>query len=99
LNDTVKAFCTRLAESGLVAFAPDLYHGKVADTMEGAEVLGQALDANHLQAKAEIAEATRFLDERASLPRLAPRSRHSQEALSFPNEVNRAAQLAGVGWP
>src|SRR5688572_31815451 len=64
LNDTVKAFCTRLAESGFVAFAPDLYHGKVADTIAVAETLGKALDANHLQAKAEIAEATRFLAER-----------------------------------
>jgi dienelactone hydrolase len=25
LNDTMRAFCTRLAESGFVAFAPDLY--------------------------------------------------------------------------
>ena len=65
LNDTIKAFCTRLAESGFVAFAPDLYHGKVADNIADAETLGSALDANHLQAKAEIAEATRFLDERA----------------------------------
>jgi carboxymethylenebutenolidase len=65
LNDTMKAFCARLAESGFVAFAPDLYHGKVADTIADAETLGQALDANHLQAKAEIAEATLFLNERA----------------------------------
>lgn len=65
LNDTMKAVCTRLAESGFVAFAPDLYHGKVADTIPGAEALGQALDADHLRAKAEIAEATRFLHERA----------------------------------
>ena len=65
LNDTIKAFCTRLAESGFVAFAPDLYHGKVADTIPDAEALGQALDANHLQAKAEIADAARFLSERA----------------------------------
>src|SRR5580765_5802832 len=65
LNDTMKAFCTRLAESGFVAFAPDLYHGKVADTIADAETLGQALDANHLQARADIAEATRFLGERA----------------------------------
>jgi carboxymethylenebutenolidase len=63
LNDTMKAFCTQLAESGFVAFAPDLYHGKVADTIPDAETLGKALDANHLQAKAEIAEATRFLNE------------------------------------
>jgi carboxymethylenebutenolidase len=27
LNDTMRAVCTRLAEAGLVAFAPDLYHG------------------------------------------------------------------------
>lgn len=63
LNDTIKAFCRQLAESGFVAFAPDLYHGKVADTIPDAEALGAGLDANHLQAKAEIAEATRFLSE------------------------------------
>jgi carboxymethylenebutenolidase len=65
LNDTIKAFCTRLAEAGFVAFAPDLYHGKVADTIADAETLGQALDANHIQARAEIRDATRFLGERA----------------------------------
>jgi carboxymethylenebutenolidase len=64
LNDTIKAFCRRLSESGFVVFAPDLYHGKVADTIPDAEALGKALDANHLQAKAEIAEATKFLNER-----------------------------------
>ena len=65
LNDTMRAVCTRLAEAGFVAFAPDLYHGKVADTIADAETLGKALDTNHLQAKAEIADATRFLSERA----------------------------------
>jgi carboxymethylenebutenolidase len=60
----MKAFCTQLAESGFVAFAPDLYHGQVADTIPDAETLGKALDANHLQAKADIAEATKFLNER-----------------------------------
>ena len=64
LNETVKAFCTRLAESGFVAFAPDLYHGKLADNVADAETLGKALDANHLQAKAEIADATIFLSDR-----------------------------------
>jgi carboxymethylenebutenolidase len=63
LNDTIKAFCTRLAESGFVAFAPDLYHGKVTDTIAGAESLSNTLDSN--QAMADIADATRFLDERA----------------------------------
>jgi carboxymethylenebutenolidase len=65
LNDTLRAFCRRLAESGFVAFAPDLYHGKVADNIADAETLGKALDANHLQARAEIAEAARFVIERA----------------------------------
>ena len=65
LNDTMKAFCARLAESGFMAFAPDLYHGKVADNIADAETLGNALDTNHLQAKAEIAEAALFLNERA----------------------------------
>ncbi len=63
LNNTIKAFCTSLADSGFVVFAPDLYHGKVADTIPEAEILGKELDANNTQAKAEIAAATIFLNE------------------------------------
>ena len=66
LNDTIKAFCTRLAGSGFTAFAPDLYHGKIAHTIAEAEALSNALDANNSQAEAEIAEAALFLDERTS---------------------------------
>ena len=65
LNDTMKAICTRLAGSGFVAFAPDLYHGKVAATIPEAEALGSALDANYQQAKVEIAGATLYLVERS----------------------------------
>jgi carboxymethylenebutenolidase len=65
LNGTIKAFCTRLAQSGFVAFAPDLYHGKVADNIAAAEALGTALDARHLEAQSEIAAATLFLNDRA----------------------------------
>jgi carboxymethylenebutenolidase len=68
LNDTIRAFCTRLAEAGFAVFAPDLYHGQVADTIPDAEALGGALDANHLRAKAEIAEAANFLMARAGRP-------------------------------
>jgi carboxymethylenebutenolidase len=63
LNDTIRGFCTRLAEAGFVAFAPDLYRGKVVDTIAGAEALSSALDPN--QAKVDIADATLFLAERA----------------------------------
>src|SRR5512142_862929 len=65
LNDTIKAVCTRLAESGFVAFAPDLYHGQVAATIPDAEALGSVVDTNHLQAEAEVVEAAKFLSERA----------------------------------
>lgn len=67
LNNTIEAVCTRLAEAGFIAFAPDLYHGKVADTIPDAEALAGALDANHLQAKAEITDAVRFLAERTDI--------------------------------
>jgi carboxymethylenebutenolidase len=65
LNDTIKSFCGRLAESGFVAFAPDLYHGKVADTIPGAETLVRALNAKEDQAKSNVRDAARFLEERA----------------------------------
>jgi carboxymethylenebutenolidase len=65
LNDTIKAFCTRLAESGLVAFAPDLYHGKVTDQIAEAQTLGAALDGNVDQARTDLADAVAFLNERA----------------------------------
>jgi carboxymethylenebutenolidase len=63
LNDTTRAFCTRLADSGFVTFAPDLYHGKVADTIPGAKALAGSLDDG--QAKADIRDAAAFLKERA----------------------------------
>ena len=65
LNATTRAFCTRLAASGFVAFAPDLYHGKIADNIADAEALVKVLNTNQLQAEADIAAATTFLYERA----------------------------------
>jgi carboxymethylenebutenolidase len=65
LNDTVKAFCGRLAESGFVAFAPDLYHGKVVDNISDAEAISGALFKNLDQARADVTTAAAFLNERA----------------------------------
>ena len=65
LNDTIKAFCTRLADSGFVAFAPDLYHGKVAQDIAGADTLSRSLLDNFNPAKADMADATMFLSELA----------------------------------
>ena len=67
LNETIKTICRRLAEHGFVAYAPDLYHGKVAKTVAEAEVLGAQIDANHQQAAAEVGAAARFVSERAGV--------------------------------
>ncbi|MFX1482165.1 MAG: dienelactone hydrolase family protein [Promethearchaeota archaeon] len=64
LNATIRNICDRLAKVGFLVFAPDLYHGKIADTIPGAEALGSALDENYLQAKAEIADAVKYLCEK-----------------------------------
>ncbi len=64
LNATIRAVCDRLAESGFVVFAPDLYHGKVTDTIEGAESLSDALDP--ASAKSDLAAAVAFLAEHES---------------------------------
>ena len=63
LNDTIRALCDRLAAEGFVAFAPDLYHGHLADTIPGAEALAQGL--HYEQAKAEVAAAADFLNDYA----------------------------------
>jgi carboxymethylenebutenolidase len=65
LNETIKAFCSRLAEAGFVAFAPDLYHGRVTDQIAEAETLGASLDENVDQVRAELTGAVSFLKERA----------------------------------
>jgi len=94
LNDTIKAFCTRLADAGFVAFAPDLYHGQIADTIAGAEALGGALDSNHLQAKAEIAAATRFLTEHAD--QAGPKGRPGVAVIGFSLGAYYALNLAAA---
>jgi carboxymethylenebutenolidase len=71
LNDTIKSVCTRLADAGFVAFAADLYHGRVATTIPEAEALGGEIDANFQQVRAEVAEAAKFLSERAGRTDLA----------------------------
>ncbi|MDX1612928.1 MAG: dienelactone hydrolase family protein [Candidatus Promineifilaceae bacterium] len=65
LNDAMKAICDRLAESGFVTFAPDLYHGQVTDNIADAESLSGALFSNLEQTMAEVVQAAAFLDEQA----------------------------------
>ena len=65
LNETMKALCKRLAAEGFVTFAPDLYRGKIAATIEDAKILSREL--NETQAKSDIADAVSFLSERTDL--------------------------------
>jgi len=64
LNASLRGFCARLAEAGLVVYAPDLYHGHIADTIADAETLAGALDSK--RATAEVAVAASFLDQHAN---------------------------------
>jgi carboxymethylenebutenolidase len=64
LNALMESVCDRLASEGFVAFAPDLYHGQVAATIEEAERLSRSLD--EAQVEAQIADAVEFVSERAS---------------------------------
>jgi carboxymethylenebutenolidase len=65
LNETIKGLCKRLAQAGFTAFAPDLYGGKVTDTLDGAEALAAALEADPLKAKADVRAAAQFLAGKA----------------------------------
>ncbi len=66
LNETIKSFCGKLANSGFTTFAPDLYHGKVVDTIPDAEKMSSSLD--EIRAKADINQAARFLLEHTGDP-------------------------------
>lgn len=66
LNSTIRGVCDQLAEDGFVAYAVDLYDGKVVDTIEAAERMAQALD--HDQARARVSAGCDFLSEQVTNP-------------------------------
>lgn len=63
LNDTIKQLSDRLAAEGFTAYAPDLFHGRVAQTIPEAEALSQAAD--NAAVLADTVAAFNFLWERA----------------------------------
>jgi carboxymethylenebutenolidase len=65
LNDTMRSVCSQLAAAGFSAFAPDLYHGKIAQSIAEAEALSGALDND--RAKSDVLRAAGFLRERAGV--------------------------------
>jgi carboxymethylenebutenolidase len=50
LTDVFRDVCDRLAEAGFVAFAPDLYEGRNASTIEQAQALLEARDFERMHA-------------------------------------------------
>ena len=61
LTEPFRQVCDRLAETGFVALAPDLYRGKTAATVEEAQALGEALDRDVERVRGDIAEAVQIL--------------------------------------
>lgn len=64
LNPTFQDICDRLAAQGYTAFAPDLYGGQVAETVDGARQLLEAME--FLEARAIAANAVQVLKGHAS---------------------------------
>lgn len=67
LNQDVKNFCRRLSKEGFIAYAPDLFHGKVADTIPGAEDLTKKF--KHDQVAKEVVAAATYLNTLARQPK------------------------------
>jgi carboxymethylenebutenolidase len=65
LNATIKNYCNRLAEAGFTVFAPDLYHGKVVETIPEATDLSSALFDNLEKSRSEVDAATAYFSELA----------------------------------
>jgi carboxymethylenebutenolidase len=59
LSETVKNYCDQFADAGFVAYAPDLYHGKLTDEIEQAEVFSYELSLD--QARLDLEEALEFV--------------------------------------
>lgn len=65
LNACLKEFCDRLAGEGFVVFAPDLYHGAVATTIDEAETLSSKLEPE--AAAQETAAVVEYLHRHPSV--------------------------------
>jgi carboxymethylenebutenolidase len=64
LNDTLKDVCDRLAGEGYVAYAPDLFNGRIAQTIAEAEQLSSQADSQSEAIFANIAAAVDHLWDR-----------------------------------
>lgn len=65
LNDDVRAYAERLRGEGYQVVAPDLYHGRVATTIDEAKPLQQGVSKDWKSAMSEIEEALSTLGAQA----------------------------------
>ncbi len=61
LNETIKGFCKRLGDEGYLVFAPDLYDGKITDTIPMAEKLSNDLFLDYEGAAEQVSRAAQAL--------------------------------------
>lgn len=71
LNDEVRAFADRLAAEGYIVLAVDLYHGGVAETVDGARRLMLGVVENRKATTENLRQAYTFIDMVAGAPRIA----------------------------
>lgn len=68
LTDTFKQTADRLAAAGFVVLAPDLYHGRIATTIDEAEQASAAVEEQYQTTELEVLAA---LDHLAQLPQVS----------------------------
>ena len=95
LNEDVAAYCDRLATSGLVAVAPDLYAGPVATTIEEADRLSESFDETAADAIA-LAAIDRLAERLGPEGRLATVGFSMGVAWSMWSPAQRAGFVASV---
>ncbi len=61
LTEPFRQVCDQLAAAGFVAFAPDLYHGKTANTIEEAETLSGSLNGEAERVQHDLIGALQIL--------------------------------------
>ena len=71
LNGDVKAFCDRLAKSGFIAFAPDLFNGKVVSTRDEAQALVDKYQSKEAELNKKILDAAMYLETKTTKKEIA----------------------------
>lgn len=71
LNEDTKAFCRRLAGAGFLAFAPDLFAGKTAKTMDEAMALLKTEDPRQAEIEKIVRDSAAYLEKKSGKSAIA----------------------------